>query len=100
MKNNINNNFYLYLCQLKIKVNKPTLKKEICTISLSKSSFDNDYTFYSDGTVIQLCDKYYTNTNIRTEHIAKELSPDIKKKLLEKCPIESIELIINLMSNK
>ncbi len=67
------------------------MKKEICTISLSKNCFDNDYTFYSDGTVIQLCDKHYTKSNISAEQIANELSPAIKKKLLEKCQFEYVK---------
>lgn len=74
------------------------MKKEICSISLSKDWYDNYFTFYSDGTVIQICDKHSTKANIETEHKANELLPEIKKKLLENCPVEKIEFIINFMS--
>jgi len=73
------------------------MNKEICTISLSKDCLDNNYTFFSDGTVIQLWDKHPTKANIKTEYKASELTPETKKKLLEKCPIEKIVEIINLM---
>lgn len=76
------------------------MKKEICTISLSKGCFDNDYTFFSDGTVTQLCDKHYTKTDINTEHIASNLPPEIKKRLIEKCPVEKVDSIVNIMSSK
>jgi len=74
------------------------MKKEVCNISLTKDCLDNDYTFYSDGTVFNIYDKQHTKKNIITELMANALSPETKKKLLEKCPIEKIEAIINLMS--
>lgn len=74
--------------------------EEICTISLSKDWLDNDFTFYTDGKVINLCDKHPTKPNVVTELKAKELNTELKKKLLANCPTGNIEEIINLMSTK
>lgn len=76
------------------------MKNEICTISIGEKSLDQDYTFYEDGSVELLYDEdYYRRINRKASLKVKDISDSKKKKILENCPIELKDKIVNLFKN-
>lgn len=65
-----------------------TEPKEICTAYFGSSMLDDDYTLYSDGRVKHYYDRNMYSLNHEDWLEAKNLSDNIKQKLLDKCPEE------------
>ncbi len=75
------------------------MKNEICTISLPKGVLDNDYIFYTDGTIKHFYDQSIYQPNKETMLSANDIDDDTKNKLLEKCPVEfkeKVSVILNV----
>ena len=62
------------------------MKEKICTIELGDGLTDNDYTFYTDGSIKRFYDRNAFDLNV-TDIVKKdEIMDYVKVKLLDKCP--------------
>lgn len=78
---------------------QPSNLIEICTIEIGRGGLDNDYTFYTDGTVKRYFDRNIWSLN-HTEWLnVSGLSSQLKEKLLEKCPEEHRSAIEQLFGS-
>lgn len=72
-------------------------KEIICTIGIGDFALDDDYTFYTDGTIKRFYDQSYYKQSI-TEYVDyKNISENRKKKLIDKCPKEHLKVISKIL---
>ena len=62
-----------------------TKKNIVCTILSSRNSLDDDYTFFSDGTILNEYDANTFRFNLKRTLSVEGLSKDERNRFLEKC---------------
>lgn len=65
--------------------------------SIKKGQFDNNYTFYTDGTVLHEYDLHVRKLDLSEIINAKDIYDNDKAKILIECPIELKEELSKLM---
>ena len=70
----------------------------ICKIEIGVFAIDDDYTFYEDGRIHRFYDQSYWSQNLSEFIKAEDISDAKKKKIIEKCPIDKMEKIKDILS--
>ena len=66
---------------------------EICMINLSKGTLDNDYTIFESGKIKHFYDRNAFRLNIEEWLTVNDLTEDVKKVLMDKCPSDKKEKV-------
>ena len=75
-------------------------KKKICSIDLTNSALDNEYTFYEDGTIHHYYDQNAFKLNQEQWLTVDDIDVHLRSKLLEKCEPKFRIAIEYLFNNK
>ncbi len=72
-----------------------------CFLPMKKGTWDNDYVFYSDGTIIHKYDVSMKKYNIKKDILPADISEDDRRAILSKvdneCPQEYIEKVKKIL---
>lgn len=70
-------------------------KKQIWAyLSMKKGTYDNDYYFYEDGTILHHYDRTMTKLNIETFVLPSDIPDYEKEKIITKCKKECSDDIV------
>ena len=69
------------------------MEKEICTIEIGRGVLDNGYTIYKSGKIKHCYDQSIYKPNQEAWYDADKIEDNIKKKLMDKCPVEFQEQV-------
>lgn len=76
-------------------------------LSMKKGTYDNDYYFYEDGTILHHYDRTMTKLDIKAYISSSEISDSEKDEIMTKCKeecsddiVEQIERILTTKNNK
>lgn len=80
-------------------------KKQIWAyLSMKKGTYDNDYYFYEDGTILHHYDRTMMKRDIESYISPSDIPDSDKEKIIEQCKMECSEDIVkqikNLLTNK
>jgi len=64
-----------------------------CEFPMKRGILDNDYAFYSDGTIIHEYDRAQNDLNREDEVKGDDMGIELKTKILGKCPDEHLDFI-------
>jgi len=79
----------------------PLEDTKICMIEIPNSGLDNDYTFYESGRIYHFYDRHtYPGGQNREEWIVvKDISEQVKQRLLDKCLPEHLKKITEILAH-
>jgi len=64
-------------------------------LSMKKGTYDNDYYFYEDGTILHHYDRSMTKCDIEEHVNSSDIIESEKKKILDRCESECNHEIVN-----
>ncbi|MCJ7933038.1 MAG: hypothetical protein MUW56_05220 [Chryseobacterium sp.] len=73
------------------------MEKEICKISISTNSLNDDYIFYDNGTIKRIYDNHSLSSDVTEWLEPGQISKQSKDKLIKNCPEELKEKIMHFL---
>ena len=64
-------------------------------LSMKKGTYDNDYYFYEDGTILHRYDRSMKDYNLESYVLPSNISDSEKEKIISKCESECNQEILN-----